>query len=492
MNKKRLSKNLIITFCTYAFLLVANIFVSKIVLVAYGSEINGLLSSVNQVFSYVALLEAGIGAASITAFYKPLADKDQDKVNQVYSASLAYYRNILKWYVLCVIAISFLWPFALNTEIDYWTIFAIILIQGISNALTFYFVSATTNYLLASGKNYINVYAHVVITVLTYVAKVAISLLGGHIVIITLSLLIINALKCAFYWLYKKVKCREVRVLPTADKTLLKQKNSFLIHELSGCIFNATDLILISIFCNLKIASVYNVYSMVIVAISGVIGQVLNSTTYLLGDAYSRGKGYEKTHDKFNTIYIGVVFCIYTVAYLLLLPFVSVYTKEVTDINYIDAYLPILFVSVQLLSSCRRVDSSLITIALHAKQTIGRTIAEAVIHLIASLVLVNILGIYGVLLGTLIALIYRSNDIILYTNKHILKRSPWKEYALYGTNLLAFIGFVALNYFMPITVNGYGDLLWKAVLVFLGVAIVYFLINVLFLKRERKRVQQNI
>ena len=107
MNKKKLSKNLIITIFAYAFLLITNIFVGKVILAEYGSEVNGLLSSINQVFAYVALLEAGIGTATITALYKPLAEKDDVKVNEVYSASVSYYRTILRWYILCVVVISF-------------------------------------------------------------------------------------------------------------------------------------------------------------------------------------------------------------------------------------------------------------------------------------------------------------------------------------------------------------------------------------------------
>ena len=486
MNKRKVSKNLIITFCIYAFLLVANIFVSRIVLASYGSEVNGLLSSVNQVFAYVALLEAGIGTATITAFYKPLADADKEGVSQIYAASIAYYRRVLKWYILCAVAVSFLWPFMLNTEIGYWTIFGVVFIQGVSNALTFYFVSTTTNYLLASGKNYINVYVHAAITILTYLAKAIISLLGGHILVITLSLLAINVLKCGFYWLYKKIKCREIVIQLPINKNLLKQRNSFLVHEISGCIFNATDLILISIFCDLKVASVYSVYSMVLNAISNIIGQVFNSTTYILGDAYSKKEQYYRIHDRFNTIYIAIVFCLYTITYLLLYPFVGIYTKGIEDVAYMDKYLPLLFVGVQLLSSCRIVDNMLIKIALHAKQTIGRTIAEATINLTLSLLLVNIIGIYGVLIGTIIALLYRTNDIIIYANRKLLGRSPLKAYKLYIINFLIFVLFLFINIFMPISANSYGELLIKAIGVCFVVATIYLIVNMIFFKKDIK------
>ena len=487
MNKKMLSKNLIITFGGYGFLLVLNVLVSKVVLLSYGSEVNGLLASVNQIYTYIALLEAGIGTATITALYAPFAKKDNDEINKVYSASVLYYRSILKWYILCVVAVSFLWPFVLDSSIGYWTIFGVIFVQGISNALTFYYISATTNYLVAGGKNYINVYIHMGITVLTYLAKAAVSLLGGNVLLVSVALLLINGLKCLFYYIYKKKKCRNLNFVVKADKSVLKQRNSFLVHEIVGVIFSSTDLVLISIFCDLKIASVYAVYSMVTSAVSSIIGQVFNGTKYILGDAYQK-ENYQKIHDSFNTIYITVVFALYTVVYMLFKPFIDVYTSGIDDVNYSIRFLPVLFVLIQLLSSCRNVDTVLIKNALHSKQTINRAVIEAVINLGTSIVLLNFIGIHGVLIGTVAALLYRTNDMIIYANKRILKRSPVKEYKLYIFNFVVFGLFLFFNYKFPIQAVGYFDLVCKAVVVSIMVILVYVATNALVFGKVIKKL----
>ncbi len=477
MNKKKLSKNLIITYGAYALLLVLNIVVSKVVLISYGSEVNGLLASVNQVYSYIALLEAGIGTATVTALYAPLANKNKDEINQVCSASVSYYRHILKWYVLCVIIVSFLWPFTLESTIGYGTIFGVILIQGISNALTFYYVSTTTNYLVASGKNYINAYIHMGITALTYISKAVVSLVGGNVLIVSLTLLGINAIKCLIYGIYKKIVCKNLLFNLKADLSILKQRNSFLIHEIVGVVFSSTDLVLISVLCDLKAASIYAVYSMVVSAVSTIIGQVFNSTHYILGDAYHKDN-YQKTHDSFNTIYITIVFALYTIAYILFKPFIEIYTSGIEDIDYSIRFLPILFVLIQLLSACRAVDTVLLRNAGHAKLTISRTIIEAVVNLGTSILLIGSIGIHGALLGTILALLYRANDMIIYANKRILKRSPWKEYKLYMLNFLIFGFAVALNYNFPIQSVGYLDLLGKAVVISIIVIIVYCALNI--------------
>ena len=83
MNKKGILNNTISSIVSYGILLIVSIVSSKLILVTYGSEANGLLSSVNQLFSYIALLEAGIGTATVTALYRPIADADSTSIKEV-------------------------------------------------------------------------------------------------------------------------------------------------------------------------------------------------------------------------------------------------------------------------------------------------------------------------------------------------------------------------------------------------------------------------
>ncbi len=72
-----------------------------------------------------------------------------------------------------------------------------------------------------------------------------------------------------------------------------------------------------------------------------------------------------------------------------------------------------------------------ISFAQHFRQTQWRSVLESGINLSVSICAVLLLrgrtelsGIYGVLIGTIAALLYRSNDMILYANRRILHRSP--------------------------------------------------------------------
>ena len=65
----------------------------RLMLTAFGSEINGITSSITQFISYLTLVEAGLSNATVFALYKPLADRDVKERDAVISASrIAYLR----------------------------------------------------------------------------------------------------------------------------------------------------------------------------------------------------------------------------------------------------------------------------------------------------------------------------------------------------------------------------------------------------------------
>lgn len=355
----------------------------------------------------------------------------------------------------------------------------VIFFQGIAGVVTYWYTSSIVNYLMAVGKNYVNSYIHLIATMMTCAFKILICLTNQNIVFLSLSLIVVNLLKCAVYRVYMARQYPAfLHLKHTKGEKILKQRGSLLVHEISGIIFSSTDTLIISVFCGLSEASIYAVYMMVFNALRTIIGQVFNSTCYLLGNSYSQDpKNYPRTHDRYNNIYICGLFVTFTVAYWMVFPFITLYTKGITDANYLDPKLPMLFCLIELLSACRMVDNQLIKIAYHAKQTLNRSLIESVINLVVSIVAVRYLGMYGVLLGTIAALLYRSNDVIIYANIRILWRLPLREYALYGANALVFAGCVVLYDKVTIPMDNYFQWLVSAAVVGIAALAVYALMN---------------
>lgn len=121
---------------------------------------------------------------------------------------------------------------------------------------------------------------------------------------------------------------------------------------------------------------------------------------------------------------------------LLTLPFMKLYTSGMTDCNYINIRLPLLFIAIRFLSIARFVANNLINIVGHLKKTQNRAILEATINIVASVLFAFKFGIYCILFGTVAALLYRTNDFLLYSNRVILRESPIPSYRVWLSNLL--------------------------------------------------------
>ena len=63
------------------------VLIPRLVMVSYGSEINGLLNSISQIFVYFGLFEAGVGTASVQALYAPVAKNNRDDKQGILAAT---------------------------------------------------------------------------------------------------------------------------------------------------------------------------------------------------------------------------------------------------------------------------------------------------------------------------------------------------------------------------------------------------------------------
>ena len=87
----RIKYNLLSGIVYQVVLIVLSFLLPRLYLENFGSEVNGVLSTIKQIFFYMCLLEAGIGLATIQALYKPVAEKDYDKSSSILSATGKYY-----------------------------------------------------------------------------------------------------------------------------------------------------------------------------------------------------------------------------------------------------------------------------------------------------------------------------------------------------------------------------------------------------------------
>ncbi len=464
--KSKLFKNIITGFGGQFIAIVLGLIVPRLFITSYGSDVNGLLSTVTQIFSYMALLEAGIGQAAKNLLYKPFGEKDKNGVSKVASIARAYFRRFTIYYAIGVIALAFILPFVLKTNVNAITIWLMVFFEGMSGVISFYFIQTPSIIIGVDGKSYVNNGIMLLNKIIGYLVKIIMATFGVNIVLLQFVYFLIAIAKVFFYQLYFDKHYRWISFKKVDKGIALKDRNSYVVTEIAWTIFSSTDMIVLSIFVSTQMSSVYSIYSMIFSNISTLVNAVYSSIVYLLGYSYHESiERYAKIHDAFNSIFIGIVTILMAVSYVLIIPFVKLYTHGVTDVEYVYNSLPLMFCLIQMLSWSRYVSGNLTALSGYAKQTSYVSLVEALTNLTLSILFVHKFGIVGVTLATVIALPLKVIWCTYISDKKVMNRSYWKSMSIIGINFLFFFSVVVVSKFYQPAVNSYGQFcIWGIVL----------------------------
>lgn len=461
MNVKKGVKNIVYSFLGQAITMALGIIIPKLVIESYGSEVNGLLSSVSQVIQYLALLEAGVGAAAVQALYRPISDNNRESINSIMAATHHYYRRTGIIYLIAVVCMAFVYPFVVKTELNYWFIAVIVIICGLPSVISYFFQGKLQIFLNANGDSYIMTNLSTATSVFASITKIVLLMTGMSVILVQTIYCVVSLIQMVFLFAYVKKKYPWMTVRAVPDKDALKQKNSTLIHQICSLVTNSTDVVVLSIFCDLKVASIYAIYNMIFSLIGNITTSINNGIQFIFGNSYCKGKKYYiRILDTFESYFLGTCSALMCTTCILAPSFITLYTAN-ADINYLDFGAIILFAGFKILSAVRFPAMDTITVAGHFRQTIKHSVIESTINLFLSLILVNVMehffgkGLYGVLIGTLVSLIYRDIVSIHYANVNILERKSGRSIKVIFLNILLFAALVSLGYILDFNIQTY-------------------------------------
>lgn len=476
-------------------ILVLGFVIPRLMIHGYGSDTNGLLSTITQIFTYMALLEAGIGQAARNALYKPIVEGDRDRISYISSVAQAYFRRISIYYFMGVIILALVLPRLLKSNVDPLTISLITLLQGMSGVISFYFIQTKSVMLVADGKGYIYNGINVLARACSYLFQILFAIKGLNIVFVQVSFLIITIIKVLCYRLYFRSNYSWLNSNLPVEGEKLNDRNAYIVTEIAWTMFSSTDLIVLSVFVDTRLSSIYSVYSMVYSGINAMVNAVYSNLIYLLGQYYHRDRdAYMKLHDAFNSIFFGGMTSLMSVTYLLIIPFIKLYT-EGADINYVYNSLPLMFCLVQIISWSRYISGNLTCIAGYAKPVSVISLIEAITNIVLSIILVRKFGINGVLFATVIALPIKVIYCTYVTEKIILGRSIWNSMKILLLNYCLFGALVLLSKYISIHVNSAFSFIVHGAVLTLFIGSIGLIANCLvnpslfeYIKQIRKRI----
>lgn len=456
----------------------------RIMLGTYGSEINGLVSSVAQFISYFNLVEAGLSNAATYALYKPLAENNHKAINGVVSAAKKFYNQTGYIFVSLVLGLSIIYPLYIKTNVlSPIGVGMLVLILGTSGTLEFFTLSKYRVLLTADQKTYVISYASIIATLLNVIIIATLAHFKANIVVVRFCALFSVFLRSAILMIYckKKYKFIDYSVEPNV-KSLNKRWDALYLQVLGIIQNGAPGVIITLILKDLKMVSIYSVFNMVIVGINGVLSVFTSGLAASFGEVIAKGehKTLQKSYKEFEFIYYILITIIYTVALITIMPFINIYTKNVSDTNYNIPVFGWLFVLNGLLFNIKTPQGMLVISAGMYKETRWRSTIQGVIIVFAGTILAFYYGIYGVILGSILSNVYRDIDLLIFIPKKLTKTSVMSGFIrIARIGLCIGISIIPFFYISYVPENFAAWFLY-AVLVGIYVFVVVIVINLVF------------
>lgn len=457
--ERKLFINTVTGFMKQILTVICGFILPRYMLLYYGSAINGLISSITFFMSFISLLDMGVGAVIQSNLYKPLADKDPEQISRIVKASERFFRRLSYIFIIYTIILCFI--FAIMLDTGYTAAFTISLLCIISiSTFAQYFLGMSYQLLLnADQRAYVQLLMQIGTTALNTILAIALMKCGASVHIVKLMTAFVYVLRPLGQMIYVHKHYDLDKDIEVIGEPIKQKWNGFAQH-LSAVVCANVDVAVLTMFSTLETISVYSIYYSITNGITEIIMMAAIGLESLLGNMIAQ-KEQEQLIWVFSLIewmIHTIVTIVFTIAAALIIPFVSVYTKEIKDVNYIVPSFGFLMLGACAARCLRIPYFRLIKAAGHFKETEIGSFVAAVLNIIITVLLVFKFGLIGAATGTLLAMVYHTCYFAWYLRKNILQR-PFKyfcEHVFVDLMTVSIAYFVLKNF----TFDGISYLAW--------------------------------
>ena len=463
------------TLCTSAYQLTAMLmgFVTpRLMMLYYGSQVNGLIVSVNEFLTYFRLVEAGLAAAAVFSLYKPLADKDQDRVSSIVSAARQFY-NIAGWmFVGLTIVFSVIYPFFVpindlqGNPMDYWSVLLLICAMGVSGALEFFTLSKYRVLLTADQRTFMVSLASMASLLLQTAVIVVLAYVQANIILLRLLASLTIVLRPVILGHYVKKQYPQLNPYAKPDKSALARRWDALYQQCTTAFHQGAAVMLTTVITrDASMISVYGTYHMVTTGLWGILKMTTTGIYSGFGDLLATGQyeKFKKAYSDFEFLYLSITTVLFSVAAVLIVPFVVLYTDKITDANYFAPLIGMLVVLEAITDHAKMPMDLMITASGKFKETRHHCTAQLGTAIVLGLSL-GLLGLQvsvttavaGILTGIILSNLLRAILQLYFVPKYITKL-PWKSTLKRILRMVLEIVVIAVPFLwiFPLNINGF-------------------------------------
>jgi len=469
---------------TQVLTVVLNFAVKTVFIKMLNDEYLGVNGLFTNIITMLSLADLGIGIAIPYSLYKPLAKKDEHKINVL----MNFYKKVYTIIGIAVLLIGLsLTPFLgliikdIPKNVPHLSLIYILFV--IHSASSYFFVYK--KFLIDSDqKGYIT--SRIIFTFSTLLSIIQIILLvtTKNYILFLLSSIILVIIQNIYISskankLYPFIKNKTDEKLEKEDMEGIKKNvSSLFIYKVGTVIMNGTDNIIISKFIGLIIVGFYSNYVLIINSITTVLNQIFNAITSSIGNLVvtTNKKRSKEVYDNLNFANFWL-YALFGVCIIVLInPFINIWIGKKYVMGFSIVFLLVLnfyVLGMQSVTNSFRNAYGLFWIAKY------RPIIMVIINIVISVVLVQFIGIEGVLIGTLVSRLLTTAWLDPYiVHKYGFEISPKSYYIDYLKYLVIFTAIsIILNYFVSmVAINNIFILILIAILVVISVNVILVLL----------------
>lgn len=366
-----------------------------------GVEYLGLNGLLQNILGVVTLLEGGFGTSVVYNLYKPLAERNEEKI----IALLQLYRKVYRYIALGVIIFALcLYPFIdlFIKDAEGLSYVSIVYFIFLFNSVIQYFTAYKWSLINADQKNYklatINLTYQVGLNlakllILYYTKNYILYLVVEALFGLGLNYAIVQKANKLYPFILTKKK---YKVEDAVKKNIVTNVKALFFHSMGGYFMHSTSNIVISSFVGIAIVGLYSNYTLLTGLITTFSNQILNSFSESVGNLVAVEKS-DRSYEVFRTVFFLNFFAISVVSILLynvVTPFIAWWLGDEYLLGTVTLSLIILnFYINNMRSSIQtfKVKSGIFT------QDRFSPLLQGIINLCLSLILVRYWGINGVL-----------------------------------------------------------------------------------------------
>ncbi|MCR9263390.1 MAG: hypothetical protein NXH86_04490 [Flavobacteriaceae bacterium] len=453
-------KNAKIGIFFFGLSILAQFFSRKIFLEFLGDEFMGLTGTLRSMLSFLNLAELGIGTAIGYTLYKPIFDNDKIEINKVIGLLGFLYQRIglIVLGTGVVASLFFPWIFndtSLSIGLVYFTFFSFL-----ATTLFSYFVNYHMVLLEADQKGYVvqgyfqtsNIIRLIVQSLVSYYFQ---SLYVWVALELFFSILycIILRIKVKEHYPWLTIRANETKNIIKEYPEVIKNIKQLFVHKIGSFVKDGTDNILVFALVSLESVAFFGNYQLIFTKLTGLVKMVFSGTRAGIGNlvAENNMKNIFKVFWEIQALQFFIGGVLGLVLYHCIEPFITIWVGE----EYIlDKSVLLLLVIIFFIGQVR----GAVEFFKNAYGLFSDTwapAAEAIVNLLISFIFGRMLGISGIMLGTLVSLVLFVviwKPYFLY--KHGFKTSLWPYWKGFLGHLFLFLSvFIGLNHFIQSFIN---------------------------------------